>query len=105
MKISREGNSKRVRPLFLGGFILLGLCNVWAEPITFARAMELSKKQAGLVASSVNAKSHCPPEDIANKPNIPETSGQSNEDYDFPLRGISGGANNEPDRQLGPFRR
>ena len=43
---------KRIRLLLVFCSMLAVGCDIWAEPITFARAIELSRKQAAPIASS-----------------------------------------------------
>lgn len=94
-----------IRVLVCCCFVLVVCCSIYAEPITFARALELSKKQAVSVDPSLKSGSHCRTEDLAKKPPLPETSDRYNADYESLLGGISGDATGQPDLRLGSFRK
>lgn len=60
--------------------MLLVRSNVCAESISFARAIELSKKQVAGVGSTVDDRSGCRPERIAAQPQAPDVSGRPEPD-------------------------
>jgi hypothetical protein len=91
---------KRSRLLLVGCSMLLVRCNVWAEPITFARAIDLRKHQIACIGSTVDGVSGCRPEHIAKQLRVPEASDRSNFDCEPLLSGVSEEARCQADLPL-----
>ena len=89
---------KRIRLLLLGCSLLPGLCNVWAEPITLSRAIDLSKHQAVHVGSTADSGSR--PERVSKQVPGSAVSDPSNSDCEPLSAGVSEEANCQADLPL-----
>jgi hypothetical protein len=87
------------------GFVLAACCGIWAEPITFARALELSHKQAALADSNVKSDVHCRTEDFSKRPSFPGTPDHSDAGQESFLSEIYEDAGDQEALRPGSFRK
>ncbi len=80
MRTLQGSMRKRTRLLLCCCSILLLRSNVCAEPISFARAIELSKKQVAGIGSPVDNGNGCRPERLAIQLHVPGVSDRSDVD-------------------------
>jgi hypothetical protein len=80
--------------------MLLVHCNVWAEPITFSRAIDLRRHQVACIGSTADGVSGCRPERIAKQLCVPDASDRSNFDCEPLLSGVSEEASCQADLPL-----
>ena len=77
MRTSQGCIGRRIRLLFFFGSVLLVCFKASAEPITFARAIALTKQHVASTGSPAAVGSGCRPERIAVQLRVPEVSDRS----------------------------